>query len=131
MPDDRNPQVLQTLTKNLFGKLFGDKGYISSTLFETLFNNGIHLITGIRNNMKNRLMSFYDRIMLRKRSIIETINDVLKNICEAGTYTTPVTAQFHHEPHCGTCSLLFLRQKARYTVPQGTGHRTNRTFLVK
>ena len=72
----------KTLTKKLFGKLFGDKGYISSTLFETLFNNGIHLVTGIKSNMKNRLMSFYDRIMLRKRSIIETINDELKNICE-------------------------------------------------
>ena len=72
----------KTLTKKLFGKLFGDKGYISSSLFETLFSNGIHLVTGIRNNMKNRLMSFYDRIMLRKRSIIETMNDELKNICE-------------------------------------------------
>jgi len=80
--DDRDPQTLKTLTKTLFGKLFGDKGYISSSLFETLFNNGVHLVTGIKNNMKNRLMSFYDRIMLRKRSIIETINDELKNICE-------------------------------------------------
>jgi hypothetical protein len=80
--DDRNPHVLNTLTKKLFGKLFGDRGYISSSLFETLFNNGVHLVTGIKSNMKNRLMSFYDRIMLRKRSIIETINDELKNICE-------------------------------------------------
>jgi hypothetical protein len=47
---------------------------------ETLFNNGIHLVTGIKSNMKNCLMPFYDRIMLRKRSIIETINDLLKNI---------------------------------------------------
>ena len=80
--DDRDPKTLKTLTKNLFGKLFGDKGYISSALFETLFDNGVHLVTGIKSNMKNRLMSFYDKIMLRKRSIIETINDELKNICE-------------------------------------------------
>jgi hypothetical protein len=80
--DDRDPQTLKTLTKKLFGKLFGDKGYISASLFEMLFNNGVHLVTGIKSNMKNRLMSFYDRIMLRKRSIIETINDELKNICE-------------------------------------------------
>jgi len=80
--DDRNPQTMKTLTKKLFGKLFGDKGYISAALFEMLFDKGIHLVTGIRSNMKNRLMSFYDRIMLRKRSIIETINDELKNICE-------------------------------------------------
>ena len=80
--DDRDPQTLKTLTKKLFGKLFADKGYISSSLFDMLFNNGVHLVTGIKSNMKNRLMSFYDRIMLRKRSIIETINDELKNICE-------------------------------------------------
>ena len=58
------------------------KGYISSSLFETLFDNGVHLVTGMKNNMKNRLMSLYDKIMLRKRSVIETINDQLKNICE-------------------------------------------------
>ena len=80
--DDRDPKTLQTLTKNLFGKLFGDKGYISASLFETLFNNGIQLVTGIRNNMKNRLMSSYDKLLLRKRSVIETINDQLKNICQ-------------------------------------------------
>jgi hypothetical protein len=80
--DDRNPDTLKHLTKKLFGKLFGDKGYISAALFETLFNNGVHLVTGIRSNMKNRLMSLYDKIMLRKRSVIETINDQLKNICE-------------------------------------------------
>jgi len=80
--DDRDSQTLKVLTKDLFGKLFGDKGYISSSLFEMLFNDGVHLVTGIRNNMKNRLMSLYDKIMLRKRSVIETINDQLKNICE-------------------------------------------------
>jgi len=80
--DDRDSQTLKVLTKELFGKLFGDKGYISSSLFEMLFNDGVHLVTGIRNNMKNRLMSLYDKIMLRKRSVIETINDQLKNICE-------------------------------------------------
>ena len=80
--DDRNPQTLKTLTKKLFGKLFGDKGYISASLFEMLFNNGVHLVTGIKSNLKNRLVNLYDKIMLRKRSIIETINDELKNICE-------------------------------------------------
>jgi hypothetical protein len=32
--------------------------------------------------MKNRLMTMRDKILLRKRSVIETINDELKNICE-------------------------------------------------
>jgi hypothetical protein len=80
--DDRDPKTLETLTKNLFGKLFGDKGYISKSLFEMLFNSGVHIVTGIKSNMKNRPMSFHDRILLRKRSVIETMNDELKNICE-------------------------------------------------
>jgi hypothetical protein len=46
--DDRNPKTLKTLTKKLFGKLFGDRGYISAALFEQLFNEGVHLVTGIK-----------------------------------------------------------------------------------
>jgi hypothetical protein len=47
-----------------------------------LLDNGIHPVTGIKSTMKNRLMSLRDRILLRKRSVIETINDGLKNICQ-------------------------------------------------
>jgi hypothetical protein len=79
--DERNANVFNVLRRNLFGKLYGDKGNISSTLFETLFNDGTHLVTGIRSNMRNRLMSFRDRILLRKQSVIKTVNDELKNIC--------------------------------------------------
>lgn len=80
--DDRAPLKDKNFIKNLAGKLFADKGYLSKKLTELLFVNGIHLITGLRNNMKNQLMSMSDKIMLRKRSIIETINDELKNICQ-------------------------------------------------
>ena len=80
--DDREPLKDKNFIKNLSGKLFADKGYLSKKLTELLFVDGIHLITGIRNNMKNQLMNMADKIMLRKRSIIETINDELKNICQ-------------------------------------------------
>lgn len=80
--DDREPLVAGKMLKNMWGKLFGDKGYISQKLFETLFVSGIHLITKIRNNMKNTLMNVHDKILLRKRALIETINDELKNICQ-------------------------------------------------
>jgi hypothetical protein len=63
----------------LFGKLFGDKGYLSQTLFEMLLTQGLQLISGIKANMKNRLMLLRDKLLLRKRYIIETINDQLKN----------------------------------------------------
>ena len=78
--DDRKP--VPFLTQNLTGKLFGDKGYISQDLFEQLLSQGLQFITNVRSNMKNKLMNFQDRLLLRKRSIIETINDQLKNVSQ-------------------------------------------------
>ena len=66
----------------IFGKLFGDKGCISKDLFEQLFIDGVHLITKIKKNMKNSLMLLQDKIALRKRALIKTVNDELKNICQ-------------------------------------------------
>ena len=80
--DDREPLKCMDLHKRIFGKLFGDKGYIGKDLFEQLFVDGVHLITKLRKNMKNALMLLHDRIMLRKRALIETVNDELKNICQ-------------------------------------------------
>ena len=81
--DDRDETVFNRLTDNVLGKIYADKGYISETLFTRLYSNGIHLVTGLRSNMKNKLMSIYDKIMLRKRSVIETVNDELKNVAQA------------------------------------------------
>ena len=67
--DDRIPDVFNNLTKDLFGKLYADKGYISQSLFASLFDRGVHIITGIRSNMKNRLMDVYDKIMLVKEAL--------------------------------------------------------------
>jgi len=78
--DDRQP--LPRMARVLFGKLFGDKGYLSQALFTALFDHGVELITHVRKNMKNRLMPLADKLLLRKRSIIETINDRLKNISQ-------------------------------------------------
>ncbi|MBA3899327.1 MAG: IS982 family transposase [Bacteroidetes bacterium] len=80
--DDREPLKNESFIKKLKGKLYADKGYISSELTKVLFIDGLHLITKIRNNMKNCLMELKDKILLRKRSVIETINDELKNICQ-------------------------------------------------
>lgn len=78
--DDRVP--VKNMARNIFGKLFGDKGYISKDLFTDLYEKGLKLVTKIRANMKNKLMSFSDKLMLRKRGIIESINDQLKNISQ-------------------------------------------------
>ena len=80
--DDRQPLKDPHFIEAIKGKLYADKGYISSKLTELLFCEGIHLVTQIRNNMKNCLMDLKDKIYLRKRALIETINDELKNMCQ-------------------------------------------------
>jgi hypothetical protein len=80
--DDRNADVIGLLCRELWGKLFGDRGYISQALFERLYRQGIRLITRLRKNMKNKLMDMGDKILLRKRAVIESVNDFLKNICQ-------------------------------------------------
>lgn len=78
--DDRKP--VYDLVQNLKGKLIGDKGYISKPLFKKLFSQGLHLITKIKKNMKNKVMPFVDKLLLRKRAVIESVNDQLKNISQ-------------------------------------------------
>ncbi len=79
--DDREPLKDKDFTQRLFGKIFADRGYISQELFERLFIDDIHLVTKLKKNMKNSLMDLHDKILLRKRAIIETVNDELKNVC--------------------------------------------------
>lgn len=73
---------VKKLCKEITGKLYGDKGYCSKALTQELFRTGLHLFTNLRGNMKNKLIPFADKILLRKRFVIETINDQLKNICD-------------------------------------------------
>ena len=80
--DDRNIEVITAMTKDIFGKLFGDRGYISKALAELLFQDGIQLITKVRKNMKKQNLSDVDAILLRKRALVESVNDQLKNICK-------------------------------------------------
>ncbi len=80
--DDRAPLKQERFLDKIFGKLFADKGYVGKELAKLLFVDGVQLITHIRNNMKNCLMTISDKILLRKRSVIETVNDELKNICQ-------------------------------------------------
>ena len=119
---DRDKNVVLKLTKGLWGKLFGDKGYINQKLVEILLGKSIHLITGIRNNMKNKLMSFMDKILLRKRSIIECVNDELKNNC-----------QIEHTRHRSVINFLvhLLSALTAYTfLPKKPSLKFNNHFLM-
>ena len=80
--DDRKSLKQIKFLNNIKGELCADKGHIGQALFESLFLNGIQLITKVKNNMKNSLMSVADKILLRKRALIETVNDKLKNIAQ-------------------------------------------------
>jgi hypothetical protein len=90
--DDRVP--VKNMSKKLTGYLFGDKGYIKQELFEELYEQGLKLITKIKKNMKNSLIPMFEKVMLRKRAIVESVNDFLKNICqiEHSRHRSPVNA---------------------------------------
>jgi len=78
--DDRRP--VAKLVRQLWGKLFADRGYISQELFEQLWAEGLQLITKLKRNMKNKLMPLLDKVLLRQRALIECVNDQLKNISQ-------------------------------------------------
>lgn len=91
--DDRVP--VPAMTEALWGKLYGDKGYLSQRLFEELHQRDLTLVTNIRRNMKPRLMELWDKLMLRKRFVIETVFDQLKNI-----------SQIEHSRHRSVTSFM-------------------------
>ena len=78
---DNNLEVGLKLCRGLCGKIFGDKGYISGKLTGELFRNNLRLITRVKRNMKNRLIGVEDKYLLDKRGVIESVIDILKNIC--------------------------------------------------
>lgn len=79
--DDRKPLKIKRFIKRLWGKIFGDKGYVGEELFKNLFFKGIHLVTKLRKNMKTSTVTpLMDAVMLRKRAVCESIIDQLKNI---------------------------------------------------
>lgn len=78
--DDRKP--VPDLVSDMIGWLYGDKGYISEKLAGWLAERGLNLITRAKKNMKPRLLRISDKIMLRKRAVIESVNDQLKNISQ-------------------------------------------------
>ncbi|KJW06713.1 transposase DDE domain protein [Orientia tsutsugamushi str. UT144] len=73
--------VASIISKSLSGKLFDDKAYISKSLFHQLFSNDLHLLTNLRKDMKTYLLYIDDKRLLNKRSLIESVFNVLKNTC--------------------------------------------------
>ena len=107
--DDRQP--VGKLALRLWGKLFGDKGYISQSLFEELYGRGLKLITTVRANMRNRLLDWQEKILLRKRSLIETANDMLKNVCQIEHTRHRSVSNFVVNLLCGLAAYCQLPKK--------------------
>ncbi|SPR06535.1 transposase [Orientia tsutsugamushi] len=70
--------VASVISKGLSGKLFGDKAYISKDLFHQLLTNGLRLFTNLRKDMKTYLLDIDDKRLLNKRSLIQSVFNVLK-----------------------------------------------------
>ena len=109
--DDRHP--VPELAKGLVGTLFGDKGYLSQPLAQQLLvTHGLHLITKLRKKMHNRLFDWSDKLLLRKRVLIETITDQLKNISETRACALSQSHQLPGQPGRRPHRLLPAAQKA-------------------
>ena len=93
--DDRVPVL--DLTKDLTGFIYADKGYIKQNLFVNLYERGLKMVHGIKKNMPHKLMDLKEKILLRKRSIIETVCDYLKNKMnlEHTRHRSPINAFVH------------------------------------
>jgi len=125
--DDRRP--VPRLVRRLFGRLFGDKGYISAPLAEQLFLTcGLRLITKLRKNMRNQLLDLSDRLLLRKRALIETTVDQLKNVCqiEHSRHRSPYNFLVHllaglaaycHQPKKPSLGLDVHRRLSACVIP--------------
>lgn len=107
--DDR--RVVPELTEEITGKLFGDKGDISSRLFKELQERGLQLITRLKKNMKNPLMLLSDKMRLNQRGIIESVNDQLKNLCQIEHTRHRKVANFMMNLVAGLIAYTYQPQK--------------------
>lgn len=112
--DDRQP--VRQMAQGLFGKLIGDKGYLSPTLVASLLQQGVELLTPIRKNMKPRLVRLNDKLLLRKRVLIETIHDQLKNVSQIEHSRHRSPANFLVNVLCGLIAYCHQLKKPSLQV---------------
>jgi transposase len=116
--DDRKP--VRNLLKDCWGKVFADRGYVSKALAAQLWQDyGLRFLAKPRRNMKNSLMRMSDKFLARRRSLVETVIDQLKNRCqiEHSRHRSPVSCFVHllsgliaycHQPKKPTLDLAAL-----------------------
>ncbi len=115
----KHRQPVPKMVRKLFGKLFADRGYISKKLVDELLRTfNVQLVTGIRSNMKNVLMPLTDKLLLRKRAIVETIIDQLKNISQIEHLRHRSLINFLVNLICGL--IAYCRQPKKPSLGLGT-----------
>jgi len=93
---DNNEEVLKTLLTHLKGECYGDRGYLTK-LFDFFYDKGLMLVTKIKSNMKNVLVKMDQKIKLRKRAVIESVNDILTSVfdIEHSRHRKPINSLTH------------------------------------
>jgi hypothetical protein len=93
---DNNDEVLRRLLGRLQGRWYADKGYLTK-LFEEFYHQGLRLVTKVRSNMKNQLLEFDDKLQLKKRALIESVNDILMSVQDVDhtRHRSPLNALVH------------------------------------
>lgn len=114
---DNNDEALRMLLAGCTGKCYADKGYLTR-LFEELYEQGLHLITKVRKNMKNKLLLLSDKIKLKQRALIESVNDLLMSVFDIDhtRHRSPVNAITH--AFCGLIAYCFYEQKPSVFIRQ-------------
>ena len=105
---DNHLSTMIKLFSKLKGWAFADKGFINQKAVEGLLSKGLHLVTGIRRNMKNKLMLMEQKILLKKRGVIESVYDILKTVgdIEHTRHRSPINALV--KLYAGLCNYTFL-----------------------
>lgn len=105
---DNNYDATIRFLKNIQGLCFADKGFLSHKIFEKLYMDGLKLITGIRANMKNRLINMQEKMLLKKRGMIESVNDILMTVCDIDHTRHRSPANFFVNLFAGLAAYTFL-----------------------
>lgn len=113
---DNHKRVLDRLLDDLHGKCFADKGYLTK-FFDHFFTKGIQLITRLRKNMKNALVQLEDKYWIRKRAVIESVNDILMTVFDIDhtRHRSPWNAVIH--AIAGVCAYHFYPEKPSAFIP--------------
>jgi hypothetical protein len=108
---DSATSTLTKLFKGLRGLAFADKGFVNQKAFNILFEQGLKLITSIRSNMKNKLVILREKMLLKKRGMIESVTDILKSVCniEHSRHRSPLNMLVN--TYAALCAYSTLERK--------------------